>query len=97
MLSEISSLIINRQIFDSRCIQWIFESYGVPFYGDIPLKYLKIMLKNLNNLLKYKSSVKNMIDICKLFGFNDIRILNYYLFKQRNIDGKQCIFPGLFL
>ena len=91
MLSEISSLIINKQIFDSRCIQWIFESYGVPFYGDIPLKYLKIMLKNLNNLLKYKSSVKNMIDICKLFGFNDIRILNYYLFKQRNIDGKQYV------
>ena len=44
------------------------------------------MLKNLNLLLKYKSSTKNMIDICKLFGFSDVRVFNYYLFKERIKD-----------
>ena len=82
MLADISSLIINRQVFDSRCIKWIFESYSIPFYSEIPFKYQKAMLLNLNNLLKYKSSVKNMIDICKLFGFSDVKVFNYYLFKQ---------------
>ena len=86
MLADISSLIINREVFDARCVEWLFESYGVPFYGEIPLKYLKAMLKNLNMLLKYKSSVKNMIDICNLFGFSDIKIFNYYLFKEKIKD-----------
>ena len=86
MLADISSLIINREVFDARCVEWLFESYGVPFYGEIPLKYLKAMLRNLNMLLKYKSSVKNMIDICKLFGFPDVKIFNYYLFKERITD-----------
>ena len=86
MLSEITTMIIDREVFDSRCIKWIFESYGVPYYSEIPLKYLRAMLKNLNLLLKYKSSTRNMIDICNLFGFSDVRVFGYYLFKERCID-----------
>lgn len=86
MLSNITTMIIDREVFDYRCIKWLFESFGVPFYSEIPLKYLRAMLKNLNLLLKYKSSTKNMIDICKLFGFSDVRVFNYYLFKERTKD-----------
>lgn len=86
MLSTVNEMIINREIFDNRCIKWLFESCGAPYYSEIPLKYLKAMLKNLNVLFKYKSSTKNMIDICKLFGFSDIRVFNYYLFKERSKD-----------
>lgn len=86
MLSGITELIIDREVFDYRCIKWIFESFGVPYYSEIPIKYLRAMLKNLNLLLKYKSSTKNMIDICRLFGFNDVRVFGYYLFRQRLID-----------
>ena len=86
MLSNITTMIIDREVFDARCIKWLFESFGVPFYSEIPLKYLRAMLKNLNLLLKYKSSVKNMIDICKLFGFSDVKVFNYYLFRERLKD-----------
>lgn len=86
VLSNVTEMIINREVFDSRCIRWLFESCGAPYYSEIPLKYLKAMLKNLNTLFKYKSSTKNMIDICKLFGFSDIRVFNYYLFKERAKD-----------
>lgn len=87
MLSSIPDMIINRVVFDTRCIRYLFESYGIPFYSEIPIKYLKAMLKNLNTLIKYKSSTKNMIDICSLFGFSDVRVFGYYLFRQRNVDG----------
>ena len=86
MLSDITVMIIDREVFDSRCIKWLFESFGVPYYSEIPLKYLKAMVKNLNILLKYKSSTRNMIDICKLFGFNDVRVFGYYLFRERIKD-----------
>ena len=86
MLSDITAMIIDREVFDARCIKWLFESFGVPYYSEIPIKYLRAMLKNLNLLLKYKSSTKNMIDICRLFGFNDVRVFGYYLFKDRMVD-----------
>ena len=86
MLADITTMIIDREVFDSRCIRWLFESFGVPYYSEIPIKYLRAMLKNLNMLLKYKSSTKNMIDICHLFGFSDVKVFGYYLFKDRCVD-----------
>lgn len=86
VLTGIPELIINRDVFDSRCIRYLFESFGIPYYSEIPVKYQQAMLKNLNTLIKYKSSTKNMIDICKLFGFSDIRVFGYYLMKDRVVD-----------
>lgn len=86
VLSDIPSLIINREIFDSRSIKYLFESSGIPYYSEIPVKYQQAMLKNLNILIKYKSSTKNMIDICSLFGFDDIRVFGYYMLKEKNTD-----------
>ena len=85
-LTSIPDYIINREVFDSRCIKYLFESYGIPYYSEIPVKYQKAMLKNLNILIKYKSSTRNMVDICSLFGFSDVKVFNYYLFKQRLVD-----------
>ena len=86
LLTGIPDLIINRDVFDARCIKYLFESYGVPYYSEIPIKYQQAMLKNLNTLLKYKSSTKNMVDICSLFGFSDVRVFGYYLMKDRAVD-----------
>lgn len=86
MLIDIQDMLINREVFDARCIKYLFEAYGVPFYSEIPVKYQQAMLKNLNTLIKYKSSTRNMVDICNLFGFHDINVFEYYMFKQRDID-----------
>ena len=86
MLAGISDMLINKEVFDSRCIKYLFESYGVPYYSEIPIKYQQAMLKNLNILLKYKSSTRNMIDICNLFGFSDIKVFGYYMLKEHVVD-----------
>ena len=86
MLTGIPDLIINRDVFDARCIKYLFESFGIPYYGEIPIKYQQAMLKNLNILIKFKSSTKNMVDICSLFGFRDVKVFGYYLMKDRNTD-----------
>ena len=85
-LTSIPEYIIDREVFDSRCIKYLFESFGIPYYSEIPVKYLRAMLKNLNTLIKYKSSTRNMVDICSLFGFSDVKVFGYYLFKQRLLD-----------
>lgn len=88
MITLSHEFIIKREIFDLRTVQHILESNGVKFFSDIPIKYQKRLVRNLNVLIKYKSSDKNIIDICSLFGFDDIESFKYYLHKNRNIDDK---------
>lgn len=81
--------IITRDLFDLRTIQYIFEASGVTYYPEIPLKYQKRLVKNLNRLIKYSSCDKNFVDICSLFGFDNIQLFKYYLLRQpiMNEDG----------
>lgn len=85
IISEVQEFIARRDIFDDRSIRYLFESYGIPYYPEIPRVYQIAMVKNINTLLKWKASTKNMIDICSLFGFDDINIFRYYLLKDRRL------------
>lgn len=78
--------IIERNLFDLRTIQYIFEACGVTFYPEIPLKYQKRLVKNLNRLIKYKSSAKCMVDIVSLFGYENMELFKYYLMKTPNLN-----------
>lgn len=86
VLSTTQQFLIDREIFDLRTIKYIMEANGVDYFPDIPLKYQKRLVKNLNKLIKYKGSDKDIVDISSLFGFDDIEIFKYYLFKQRKVD-----------
>ena len=84
IISEVQEYIINNDVFDSRTIRYLFESYGIEYYKEIPIKYQIAMIKNVHTLLKYKSSNRNIVDICSLFGFPDINVFTYYLLKIKN-------------
>ena len=86
MINELPEYYIRRDIFDIRTIEYFFEANGVEFFPNIPLKYQKILVQNLNRLIKFKSTSTNIVDICSLFGFSNIEIFKYYLCKIRNID-----------
>lgn len=86
MVCEVQEHIVNKEVFDKRCVKYIFQSHGVPFYEDIPIKYQVMMMKNLNKFLKYKSTSKGMVDICSLFGFDNASVFKYYLLRDRKID-----------
>lgn len=86
MISRIQEFIARKEVFDLRTCRYIFESYGVAYFPRIPLKYQILMVKNLHQLLKYKSTAKCMVDICSLFGFDNIQIFKYYLLRNRKSD-----------
>ena len=85
IISEVQEFIARRDIFDDRSIRYLFESYGIPYYPEIPRVYQIAMVKNINTLLKWKASTKNMIDICSLFGFDEVDIFRYYLLRDRRL------------
>lgn len=84
IISRTQEFIARKEIFDIRSIQYIFESNGVTFFPEIPFKYQVRMVKNLHTLLKFKSTKKCMMDICSLFGFEDIDIFKYYICKEKS-------------
>lgn len=86
MITELPDMIIKREIFDIRMIQLILESNGIEFFQEIPYRYQLAMVRNINRLIKYKSTTKNIVDICSLFGFDNIKVFKYYLLKHRNAD-----------
>ena len=86
IISRVQEFITRKEIFDIRSCQYLFESYGVDFFPEIPLRYQIAMVKNIHMLLKYKSSAQCMVDICSLFGFDNIKVFKYYLLKDHNMD-----------
>lgn len=86
IISRVSEFITRKEIFDIRSCKYLFQSFGVPYFEQIPLKYQINMVKNIHTLLKYKSTAKCMVDICTLFGYNNIKIFKYYLLKDRSIN-----------
>lgn len=92
MISEVQEYIINKDVFDSRTIRYLFESYGIEYYKEIPVKYQLAMIKNVNTLLKYKSTNRNIVDICSLFGFPDIGVFTYYILKTKKIPKEKFEF-----
>lgn len=86
MIAEVPDMIIKREIFDIRMIKLIFESNGVDFFPEIPFKYQLAMVRNINRLIKYKSTTVNIVDICALFGFENIEVFKYFLLKERQVD-----------
>ena len=86
LIMEVQEYIINKDVFDNRTIRYLFESYGVEYYKEIPINYQIRIIKNINRLIKYKSSNRNIMDIIELFDSPDINVYTYYLMKTKKID-----------
>lgn len=82
MITDTPEWYIRRDIFDLRSVQYFLESNGVKFFEDIPLRYQILIVKNLNKLIKYKSTDKNIKDILSIFNAEGTNIYEYYIFKK---------------
>ena len=84
LVVDVPEWYIRRDIFDIRSVQYFLESFGVQFFDVIPLKYQIAIVKNLNKLIKYKSSAKNNNDIIDLFNLTGTYIYKYFLYKKKD-------------
>lgn len=77
---------VERDFYDLSSIKTLFDSYGVPFFEELPLDYQRSIMKNLNMLLRYKSTDKVLYDISSILFFDRIQIFKYFLMKERVLD-----------
>lgn len=86
VITQMPDFIIKRDIFDSKMVQLMFESSGIDYYYEIPFKYQLAMVKNMNRLIKFKGTTQSIVDICSLFGCENIQIFKYYILRDRRKD-----------
>lgn len=77
---------ITRDFYDVESLRAVYDSYGVPYYNEIPLEYHKRIVKNINHLITYKGSNTVFKDLFKIFDLESMSIYQYYLVKRHKID-----------
>jgi len=78
--------IDDIDFFDEYSIRNLFLSYGLDYFFDFPLKYQKRILKNINYLIKNKGTTKAIINVLEIFGFDNIRVMKYFMCKEYEKD-----------
>ena len=81
---------VTRDFYDTESIKYVYDSYSVPFYNEIPLDYHRKIIKAINRLIGYKGSNKVFYDLFGIFDMAQMQIYSYYLTKRRRFgaDGK---------
>ena len=77
---------IERDLYDWEFIKSLYATYNIPFNESIPMDTHMNIVKNINNLLRYKATDKVLFDIASLLGYADIGIDRYFLVKSIKYD-----------
>lgn len=86
MLHKYLDADITREFYDVESIRLLYESYGVPYYKEIPLEYHLKIVKNINRLLSNKGNTVVFLDIFDIFNYANMDLYQYYLVKRRKFD-----------
>ena len=86
MIADTIKMAIDRDFYDLHSIKKMFEAYGVPFFEDLPMDYQRTILKNLNILIRTKSTDRVLYDITNVLFYERVQIYKYYLVKERIMD-----------
>ena len=76
----------TRDFYDLESLKIVYDSYGVPFYSEIPIKYHKKVVKNINRLISGKGSDNVFFDLFNIFDMGTIELYNYFLVKRHKVD-----------
>lgn len=79
------SVDVIRDFYDTESLKYVYDSYSVPFYNEIPLEYHRKIVKNINKLIGYKGSSQVFFDLFDIFNTN-MSIYTYYLTKVHRFD-----------
>ena len=86
LVAESFKLGIQRNFYDWSFIEAMYNMYNIPLVENLNIDYHISILKNMNNLLRYKSTDKVLFDVCSLLGYERMNIFKYYLVKEHKTD-----------
>lgn len=92
MLYKYLDADITRDFYDLESIQYIYNSYSVPFFPSIPIEYHKEIVKNINILLSYKGSTRVFYELFDLFDYGAMEVHEYFLMKIHKFENGKPVF-----
>mgnify|MGYP003372611457 FL=1 len=82
MISSLFKVLVDRDFYDLETVRVFLASYSIPFVELFTMNQQKLLVKNLNILLRRKASTRVFYDILELLGYNNFDLLKYVLVKQ---------------
>ncbi len=86
MISIMMLKYVQRDFYDVDSLRIFLEAYGIEYNTVFTFAQLKLVAKNLNLLLKTKSTDRVFVDMLELLGYSNFSIMKYYLVKQHIFD-----------
>ena len=86
LIVDTIKICIDRDFYDLISIRKLFNVYGLPFYDDLPLDYQRMICKNVNWLLRCKSTDKVLYDVANTLFYERIDLHKFFLVKDRKFD-----------
>ena len=82
MIANVPEWYIRRDIFDLRSVKYFLDSNDIEFFKVIPLRYQTRIVKNMNRLIRYKSTTQSVEDILDIFSLEGTTVYKYFLVKD---------------
>lgn len=76
----------TRDFYDLESLKIVYDSYGVPFYSEMPIKYHRRVVKNINRLISNKGSDTVFFDLFDIFDMGTMELYNYFFVKKQIVD-----------
>lgn len=73
-------------IMDEKQVDRFMASFGIPYFTKLPIRYKRILAKNLNRLIRTKGTDKVIIDVLDIFDFTEISVFKHYLVKTATTE-----------
>ena len=77
---------VTRDFYDTESLKIVYDSYGVPFYQEIPIKYHRKIVKNIDNLISAKGSDNVFFELFDIFDLGAMNLYNYFLVRRHRVD-----------
>lgn len=85
MLTTMFKVLADRDFYDLDTIRLFLESYQIPYVDIFTMAQQKMLVKNLNMLLRKKGNTQVLYDILGLLGYDNFEVLKYMLVKQHKL------------
>ena len=86
MISNNIKAFVERDFYDELTVRTFLSAYGLVCDKIFTLTQLKLIAKNLNILLRNKSTDVVLLDILNLLDYSNFHIYKYYLLKSHRLD-----------
>jgi hypothetical protein len=85
-LNGLFKIVADRDFYDMDSIHTFLEAYQIPYIDMFTMNQQRLLVKNLNILLRQKGDTQVLYNILDLLGYSNFELNKYILVKQHTMS-----------